>query len=96
MMDARQVLRRPLLTEKATIARESANEYAFEIDPRANKIDVKRAVESLFQVKVTDVRTMNQPGKMKRMGVHQGRRAAWKKALVVLAEGNTLDLFEGV
>ncbi|NNE44725.1 MAG: 50S ribosomal protein L23 [Gemmatimonadetes bacterium] len=95
-MDSRTVLRRPLLTEKATIAREIANEYAFEIDPRANKIDVKRAVEKLFEVKVKSVRTVNRMGKMKRMGAHQGRRAAWKKALVTLEEGNTLDLFEGM
>lgn len=96
MMDARTVLRRPLLTEKATIAREVANEYAFEIDPRANKIDVKRAIEKLFEVKVKSVRTVNRQGKIKRMGIHQGRRAAWKKALVTLEEGNTLDLFEGM
>ena len=96
MMDSRTVLRRPLLTEKSTIAREIGNEYAFEIDPRANKIDVKRAIEKLFDVKVKSVRTLNRPGKMKRMGVHQGRRAAWKKALVTLEEGSTLDLFEGM
>ncbi|HMB68251.1 MAG TPA: 50S ribosomal protein L23 [bacterium] len=95
-MDSRQVLVRPLLTEKATIRREVENEYAFAIDVRANKIDVKRAVEDLFNVKVTKVRTVNRSGKMKRMGVHQGRRAAWKKALVTLAAGNTIDLFEGM
>ncbi|MGQ0720678.1 MAG: 50S ribosomal protein L23 [Candidatus Eiseniibacteriota bacterium] len=95
-MHARDVLRRPLLTEKATVARETVNAYAFEVDPRANKLDVKRAVEEIFGVKVTRVRTVNRAGKMKRMGVHQGRRAAWKKALVTLAAGNTIDLFEGV
>lgn len=95
-MTSQQVLKRPLLTEKATIRREIANEYAFEIDMRANKIDVKRAVEEIFEVKVTGVRTMKLIGKMKRMGVHQGRRSGWKKALVTLAEGNTIDLFEGV
>jgi large subunit ribosomal protein L23 len=95
-MDARKVLRRPLLTEKATIARETGNEYAFEVEPTANKIDVKRAVEELFDVKVTKVRTVNRPGKFKRMGVHRGQRAAWKKAMVTLAAGNTIELFEGV
>lgn len=95
-MMSRQVLKRPLLTEKATIRREVSNEYAFEIDVRANKIDVKRAVEEIFDVKVTGVRTMKLNGKMKRMGVHQGRRSGWKKAMVTLAEGNTIDLFEGV
>ena len=95
-MDSRKVLVRPLLTEKATIRREAENEYAFAIDVRANKIDVKRAVEELFNVKVTKVRTVNRSGKIKRMGVHSGRRPAWKKALVTLAAGNTIDLFEGV
>jgi len=93
-MDARKVLRRPLLTEKATIGREVANEYAFEVAGTANKIEIKSAVEELFSVKVTKVRTMNMTGKMKRMGAHQGRRAAWKKALVTLAEGQTLDIYE--
>ena len=93
-MDARKVLRRPLLTEKATIGREVANEYAFEVAGTANKIEIKSAIEELFSVKVTKVRTMNMVGKMKRMGAHQGRRAAWKKALVTLAEGQTLDIYE--
>lgn len=95
-MDHRKVLVKPLLTEKATIRREAENEYAFAIDVNANKIDVKRAVEALFDVKVTKVRTVNRTGKNKRMGVHQGRRSAWKKAMVTLAAGNTIDLFEGV
>jgi large subunit ribosomal protein L23 len=95
-MHAREVLRRPLLTEKATVARETVNAYAFEVNPKANKLDVKRAVEETFGVKVIHVRTINRAGKIKRMGVHQGRRAAWKKALVTLAAGNTIDLFEGV
>jgi len=95
-MNARKVLCRPLLTEKATIAREAGNEYAFEVDPKANKIDIKRAVEEIFDVKVKKVRTSNVTGKMKRMGVHQGRRPGWKKALVTLVEGSRIDLFEGV
>jgi large subunit ribosomal protein L23 len=93
-MDARDVLKRPLLTEKATIGRETANEYAFEVARSANKIEIKAAVERLFDVKVTKVRTINMGGKVKRMGVHEGRRAAWKKALVTLAEGQTLDIYE--
>lgn len=95
-MEPREVLRRPLLTEKATIAREMGGEYAFEVDSRANKIEIKRAVEEIFDVKVKSVRTSNVSGKMKRMGVHQGRRPGWKKALVTLVEGNRIDLFEGV
>jgi large subunit ribosomal protein L23 len=93
-MQPREILRRPLLTEKATIGRETAREYAFEVAGEANKIQIKSAVEELFDVKVTKVRTVQVPGKKKRMGVHAGKRPDWKKALVTLAEGNTLDLFE--
>ena len=93
-MDPRKVLLRPLLTEKATIRREIANEYPFEVDVRANKIKIRNTVEQLFDVKVTNVRTLSVRGKMKRMGAHQGRRPDWKKALVTLAEGNTLELYE--
>ena len=93
-MEPREVLKRPILTEKATIAREEANEYAFEVDPEANKIQIKSAIEKLFDVKVTKVRTQNVTGKVKRMGVYQGKRANWKKALVTLAEGQTLDIYE--
>jgi len=93
-MDARQILKRPLLTEKATIAREVGNEYAFEVASDANKIEIKRAIERLFDVKVEKVRTITMMGKMKRMGAHQGRRSGWKKALVTLAEGQTLDIYE--
>ena len=93
-MELREVLRRPLLTEKATIGREIANEYAFEVDRSANKIEIKDAVERLFDVKVLKVRTMNMTGKLKRMGAHQGRRSGWKKAMVTLVEGQTLDIYE--
>jgi large subunit ribosomal protein L23 len=95
-MDSKKVLRRPLLTEKATIAREMRNEYAFEVDRNANKIEIKRAIEDQFNVKVTGVRTIRIQGKMKRMGAHQGRRPAWKKAVVSIAEGNTIDVYEQI
>ena len=94
MMESRQILKRPLLTEKATIARETANEYAFEVDRRANKLQIRDAVEDLFSVTVKNVRTVNVRGKVKRMGVHQGRRPNWKKALITLEEGKTFDLFD--
>lgn len=93
-MIAREVLRRPLLTEKASIAREGRNEYAFEVNPRANKLQIKGAVESEFGVKVADVRTLIVQGKVKRQGFTEGKRSDWKKALVTLAAGNTIDLFE--
>ncbi len=93
-MEPREVLKRPLLTEKATIARETAKEYIFEVDTRANKIQIKRAVEELFDVKVRQVRTARVRGKVKRLGAHEGRRRDWKKAMVTLAEGNTIEMFE--
>jgi len=94
MRDARTILMRPLLTEKATIARETANEYVFAVARDANKIQIKEAMESRFQVTVTGVRTVSVKGKVKRMGMHQGRRADWKKAYITLKEGSTIDLFE--
>ena len=93
-MDARKVLRRPLLTEKATVAREIGNEYAFEVDMVANKIEIKKAVESRFKVNVKSVRTMVMQGKIKRMGAHEGKRADRKKALIKLQEGQSIDLFD--
>ncbi len=93
-MEPRQVLRRPLLTEKATIAREARNEYAFEVNPNANKIQIKTAIEKEFNVKVADVRTITVEGKVKRQGFTSGRRPSWKKALVTLATGSSIDLFE--
>jgi large subunit ribosomal protein L23 len=93
-MDARQILRRPLLTEKATVAREALNEYAFEVNTRANKVQIKVAIEQEFDVKVAGVRTVTIRGKMKRQGYHQGRRPDWKKALVTLKPGNSIELFE--
>ena len=94
MRDARSILKRPLLTEKATIAREMGNEYVFEVARDANRIQIKAAVEHRFDVKVSGVRTVSVRGKIKRMGMHQGKRADWKKAYITLQEGNTIDLFE--
>jgi large subunit ribosomal protein L23 len=93
-MEAREVLRRPLLTEKATVSRELRNEYAFEVNAQANKIQIKNAIEKEFNVKVADVRTIMVLGKVKRQGYTMGRRAGWKKALVTLKPGNTIELFE--
>ena len=84
-MDAQRVIRRPLITEKATRMKESANTVCFEVDRDANKIEVGRAVEKLFGVKVLDVRVANRQGKWKRMGRFVGQRKAWKKAWVRLA-----------
>ena len=94
MKDLSKVIVRPLITEQGAVMREQHNEYAFEVAPEANKLEVKSAVEQYFGVKVTQVRTMNYRGKVKRMGRFTGKRADWKKAVVTLAEGDTIDLFE--
>jgi large subunit ribosomal protein L23 len=95
-MNARQLIRRPLITEKSTIERETCNVVTFEVDPRANKVEIKRAVEQLFEVKVLEVRTERVRGKRRRVGRHQGLRPSWKKARVRLAQGDSIEFFEGV
>jgi len=97
-MNANTIIRRPLVTEKSTIMREAgANIIAFEVDPKANKIQVKGAVEELFKVKVAEVRLFNVRGKMKRMGRWEGKRRDWRKAYVRLREGEKAPEFiEGV
>lgn len=95
MKDLREVIRRPLITEKGTIAKEENNQLLFEVDRRANKVEIRQAVEKLFDVKVLDVRTVSLKGKNKRMGRIMGKRSDWKKAYVTLAEGQSVDFFEG-
>jgi large subunit ribosomal protein L23 len=96
-MNANQIIRRPLVTEKSTMLREETNVIAFEVDPNANKIQVKSAVEELFKVKVEEVRLFNVRGKMKRMGRWVGKRRDWRKAYVRLKEGEKApDFIEGV
>ena len=91
-----ELIRRPLITEKATRLKEGSNTICFEVARSANKIEVRRAVEKLFGVKVVDVRVANREGKFKRMGRFVGQRKAWKKAYVRLAPGQTIEFFEGV
>jgi large subunit ribosomal protein L23 len=97
-MNSNQIIRRPLVTEKSTLQRESgANVIAFEVDTNANKIQVKTAVEELFKVKVEEVRLFNVRGKIKRMGRYQGKRRDWRKAYVRLKAGEKApDFIEGV
>ena len=92
---AREILIRPLMTEKHMRQKEEQNSVAFQVRPDANKVEIRSAVETVFNVKVTDVRTINYEGKLKRMGRHQGRRANWKKAIVTLAPGHKIELVEG-
>ncbi len=89
------VVMRPLITEKAERAREANRQYAFEVHRDATKIQVKQAVEKIFSVHVTAVRTAIARGKTKRVGRSIGRRSNWKKAVVTLKEGETIALFEG-
>jgi large subunit ribosomal protein L23 len=90
------VIRRPLVTEKSNIGREEQNLATFAVDPRANKVEIRRAVESLFGVTVTEVRTLRMPRKSRRVGRFIGQKPQWKKAIVRLAEGQTIEFFEGV
>ena len=93
MNDARQVVKRALITEKGSILREKARQYIFEVHTDANKIEIKRAVEQIFKVKVDSVRTANFVGKMRRRGQTEGYRRDWKKAYVKLAEGEKMIEF---
>ncbi len=95
-MRVHQVIRRPLVTEKSNIGREDQNLVTLAVDPRANKHEIRRAVEELFDVSVVDVRTMRMHRKMRRVGKSSGRKPEWKKAIVRLAEGQTIEFFEGV
>ena len=95
-MNVYDVIQRPLVTEKSNVAREEENVVTLAVDPRASKHDIRRAVEALFDVRVTRVHTMRQPRKTRRVGKHQGRKAEWKKAIVQLADGHTIEFFEGV
>lgn len=91
-----QVLIRPLITEKVTSLRESGNTVAFVVSPRANRVEVRRAVESLLKVKVERVNILNVMGKTKRLGRFVGKKQDWKKALVTLKAGEKLELYESV
>lgn len=93
-MDARDIIIKPVVSEK-TVAMMEENKYTFRVDKRANKVQIRNAVEEIFNVKVDKVRTMNVEGKLKRMGRYEGRRASWKKAIVTLKEGK-IEIFEGL
>jgi len=92
---AREILIRPLMTEKSMRQKEEQNKVAFRVRPDANKVEIRAAVEAVFNVKVAAVRTASYEGKLKRMGRFQGRRANWKKAIVTLRPGHKIDLVEG-
>jgi len=96
MREARRVVVRPLMTEKSMRLKDERNSVTFQVVPDANKVEIRQAVEAIFNVKVSAVRTSTVEGKLKRMGRHQGRRPSWKKAVVTLAPGHKIELVEGV
>lgn len=94
--DAREIIKKPLISEKSTRMMEEMK-YAFQVDPKANKVEIKKAVEEIFKVKVKDVNTIRVSGKVKRTGAYTGRRPNWKKAIVTLEEGSKpIEIFEGL
>ena len=94
-MHSFDILRRPIITEKSTTLQEQGR-YSFEVAPKATKHQIKRAVQEAFDVKVSKVNTMHVRGKGKRFGPRLTTKRSWKKAIVILAPGNTITIFEGV
>jgi large subunit ribosomal protein L23 len=95
-MIANEIIKRPLITEKTSIQKELYNQLTFEVDRQANRIEIKRAVETIFNVRVAAVKTLQVTGKIKRRGRILGKRRDWKKAIVRLMPGERIDFFEGV
>lgn len=95
-MKSNEIIIRPLITEKTNIQKELNNQVTFEVDRRANRIEIQRAIEGIFNVKITAVRTQQIKGKMVRRGRTLGKRRDWKKAIVTLMPGERIDFFEGV
>lgn len=96
MKSVYDIVTAPLITEKGTLVNAAGNQVVFQVRRDANKEEIRRAVETLFKVKVDKVRTLNILGKIRRVGRSVGRRPAWKKAYVTLAEGQRIDFFENV
>lgn len=96
MKHVHEIVAAPLITEKGTLVNETSNQVVFRVHRDANKEEIRRAIETLFKVKVHKVRTINYLGKTRRVGRSMGRRSAWKKAYVTLAEGQRIDFFENV
>ena len=90
------IIKRPLITEKTSIQKEEFNKVVFEVDRKANRTQIKRAIEKIFNVNVSGVQTIQVKGKVKRRGYILGKRKDWKKAIVTLKPGERIDFFEGV
>jgi large subunit ribosomal protein L23 len=96
MRDPREVIIRPIVTEASALLQEERQTYTFIVAKDSNKIEIRNAVQSLFGVNVAEVRTANYPGKVRRVGRSIGRKSGYKKALVKLVEGDSIDVYEGV
>jgi large subunit ribosomal protein L23 len=96
MREPREVIIRPVVTESSALLQEERSTYTFIVAKESNKIEIRNAVQSLFNVTVADVRTANYPGKTRRVGKSTGRKSGYKKALVKLVEGDSIDVYEGV
>jgi len=90
------IIKQAIVSEKGTVLKDKENRYVFKVHPDANKIEIKKAVEAAFDVKVLDVKTINMKGKTKRLGRFEGKRSSWKKAIIRIKEGDTIDIFESV
>ncbi len=90
-----KLIKHPILTEKSVRQKDEQNKVTFQVDPKANKTEIKKIVEQLFKVTVLDIRTARMKGKMKRVGRHVGKRPDWKKAILTLKEGDRIEYFEG-
>ncbi|NIM59096.1 MAG: 50S ribosomal protein L23 [Candidatus Aminicenantes bacterium] len=96
-MDPYKIVIRPVITEKSTLLKEKNREVCFEVDPRANKSEIKKAAEQLFKIKVERVRIQNKKGKKRRVGRSEGKKKDWKKAYIKLKEGEKMiEYFEAV
>ncbi len=95
-MNAYTIIKRPILTEKLSQRKDESNCYAFEVDLRANKLEIKQAIEEAFKVKVVKVNTLTMPGKTRRLGARQAEKRPWKKAIATLKKGDRIEVYEGV
>jgi len=95
-MNYHAIIKRPVVSEKSTMQKEVANQLSFEVDRKANRIEIKKAVQSLFSVQVDAVRTLQIKGKFKKRGRIIGKRRDWKKAIVTLKPGERIEFFEGI
>ncbi|MFA6472722.1 MAG: 50S ribosomal protein L23 [Candidatus Latescibacterota bacterium] len=92
----KNIIRKPVITEKATHMKEKSNKYVFEVERNSNKIEIKKAIEEIFKVTVKDVHTYITHGKIRTRGRFKGRRPDWKRAVILLKEGDSIEFFEGI